>query len=179
MPIDDNLRVRLVTSDGRSNPGIDALTAAVWPPEVLESASWRDIESATPQHRFMLFNGDGNVVAAAGVLLRQATLEGAPVHICGVCGVMTKPDMQGRGLGRIAMNAVQTFIQQQPVDFALLCEPKGAQFYEALGWRDFLGEIYMEQPTGRGLYNVLRAMTYPTRTAAPVSGALDLLGYPW
>jgi hypothetical protein len=179
--IDHNIRVRLAPSAGlSSDTDIQALTAAVWPPEVLATVSWRNIASAPPEHRFRLLDDDANLVAAAGVLLRQATLDSLPVNICGVCGVMTLPRLQGLGLGRIAMKAVQAFIQQQHVDFGLLfCESKSVRFYKSLGWRDFNGQVYMEQPTGRSPYNILHAMTYPNRTASPRSGLLDLLGYPW
>lgn len=77
-----------------SRPLVSRLSSAVYPPEVLAKIVWRDITSAGASRRILVTQA-GEVVAAAGLHWRNASLDGAPVLIGGLGGVM----MTGPGAG--------------------------------------------------------------------------------
>jgi len=167
--------------DGAASAALVAgLRGAVYPPEVLATIVWRDVASA-PARRRVVVTQDGQVVAAAGLLWREGTLDGAPVLIGGLGGVMTMPALQGRGLGLVAVKAaMQTLVRDKgPVFGLLFCEDKNAGFYARLGWRQFEGEVTVDQPAGSVVYRIMRAMVAPLGAPAPLRGQLDLCGLPW
>jgi aminoglycoside 2'-N-acetyltransferase I len=94
---------------------------------------------------------------------------------------MTHPDVRGRGMGRVVMTRAAEFMRGDlEVDFGLLaCPDDVLQFYERLGWREFTGSLWVEQPKGRTLFTMNRVMTLPVLADAPRSGTLDLVGLPW
>jgi len=120
---------------------------------------------------------DGDVVAAAGLLWRQATLEGAPVLIGGLGGVMTMPTLLGIKAVEAAMKALVR--DCQPAFGLLFCEDKNTGFYSRLGWQHFEGEVRVEQPTGRIAYHIMTTMVAPLAGEAPRQGKIDLCGLPW
>jgi len=64
-------------------------------------------------------------------------------------------------------------------DFALLvCEPHNFAFYRGLGWRQFDGELFCEQPGGRVRFAAMTPFVFDLRLAPP-GGAIDLCGLPW
>ena len=64
-------------------------------------------------------------------------------------------------------------------DFALLvCEPHNFAFYRGLGWRQFAGDLFCEQPGGRVRFDAMTPFVFDLRLA-PQGGAIDLCGLPW
>lgn len=172
----------IIQQDGdESRPRIAALSAAVYPPEVLASVPWRDVKSARSHHRILVLNNHDVVVAAAGLLVREARLDGNPVEIGGVGGVMTMPARQGMGIGRLAMEAINDVMKGFPLmRFGLLfCEPKNTGFYAKLGWNVFDGIVEVDQESGKGVYNIMKAMVRPVHGVTPNQGRLDVCGLPW
>jgi predicted N-acetyltransferase YhbS len=163
-----------------SRPLLSRLRKAVYPPEVVAKIVWRDITSAAASRR-ILVRQEGEVVAAAGLHWRNGRLDGAPVLIGGLGGVMTMPELQGQGLGLIAVKAaMKALIRDRHPAFGLLfCEDKTAGFYSRLGWKRFEGEVTVDQPTGRMVYRTMSAMVAPLGAQAPMRGNVDLCGLPW
>ena len=164
-----------------SRPLIAALAAAVYTPEILASVPWRDVQSARSSHRVLVLDDQDSVVAAAGLIIREASLDGNLVQIGGVGGVMTMPARQGTGIGRIAMEAVAGMMARFPeMQFGMLfCEPKNISFYEKLGWSNFEGTVEVQQDSGKLVYDIMQAMVRPVRGEAPNCGRLDVRGLPW
>jgi len=163
-----------------SRPLVSRLRNAVYPPELLAKIVWRDITSAAASRR-ILVTQDEEVVAAAGCLWRNARLDGAPVHIGGLGGVMTMPEHQGKGLGRIAVEAAMKALisDRQPAFGLLFCEDKNTGFYSRLGWKRFDGEVTVDQPAGPMIYRIMSVMVAPLGGQAPLRGHIDLCGLPW
>jgi aminoglycoside 2'-N-acetyltransferase I len=159
---------------------VSRLRNAVYPPEVLAKIVWRDITSAAASRR-ILVTQDEEVVAAAGFLWRNVYLDGAPVLIGGLGGVMTAPELQGKGLGRIAVEAAMKALinDRQPAFGLLFCEDKNTGFYSRLGWKCFEGAVRVDQPTGRIVYRTMTVMVAPLDGQAPMRGNVDLCGLPW
>jgi aminoglycoside 2'-N-acetyltransferase I len=155
------------------------LEDAVYTPEVLAAVPWRDVVWANAERR-VLVNEDGTLVAHVGLYLRDALLDGAPVRIGGIGGVMTHPSRRRHGLATAALRRALTFFAEQRVDIALLfCEPKMFPLYEALGFRGFDGDILVEQPGGKVRFTLTRTMTQGIALATPTAGIIDLCGLPW
>jgi GNAT superfamily N-acetyltransferase len=164
-----------------SRPRLAALTAAVYPPHVLELVPWRTIESARAHHRVLILDHDEAVLAAAGLVVRDGLLDGRRVRMGGVGGVMTLPARQRTGLGRVAMQAIGEIMARYPkIQFGVLfCEPKNIAFYQKLGWSIFKGVVKVQQSDGTRVYDIMQAMVLPVHGAAPAGGTLDLCGLPW
>ena len=115
-----------------------------------------------------------SVVAAAGLIIREASFNGNLVQIGGVGGVMTMPARQGTGIGRIVMEAVASIMAGFPeMQFAMLfCESKNIAFYQKLGWSNFEGVVEVQQDSGKLVYDIMQAMVRPVHGEAPVGGRL-------
>jgi len=163
-----------------SRPLVSRLRSAVYPPEVLAQTVWRDIASAAPSRRIIVTQ-DEEIVAAAGILWRNARLDGEPVLIGGLGGVMTMPKLQGNGLGLIAVKAAMKALarDRQPAFSLLFCEDKNAGFYSRMGWKRFDGEVTVDQPAGQMIYRIMSVMVASLGGQAPLRGNIDLCGLPW
>jgi aminoglycoside 2'-N-acetyltransferase I len=159
---------------------ISGLRDAVYPPEVLATIVWRNVTSDRAARRIIV-SRNGEVIATAGALWRAALLDEQSVHVGGIGGVMTMPDLQRQGVGRIAVAAaVDLLRREQSPDFGVLfCEEKNVGFYQKLGWSRFEGTVEVQQPAGRITYDIMPTMVAPMRSIAPVRGNLDLVGLPW
>jgi hypothetical protein len=94
---------------------------------------------------------------------------------------MTMPELQGKGLGLIAVKAAMKALITEclPAFGLLFCEDKNTGFYSRLGWKCFEGEVTVEQPSGRMVYDKMTAMVAPLGAQAPMRGEVDLCGLPW
>jgi GNAT superfamily N-acetyltransferase len=173
--------MRIEERDGPESRAETApLVAAVYPPEVFATIVWRNVVSAPASRKVLVYEND-RLMAAAGILFREAEIDGIPARIAGIGGVMTLPEAQGKGFGRAAMLAAHGVTERDGTSaFGLLfCEPKNIAFYERLGWLVFRGTIIAEQPDAIGPYRVMPAMVRPLAGSAPVEGTIDLRGLPW
>ena len=84
------------------------------------------------------------------------------------------------GFASAAMRrAAQDIDEVDRPDFALLfCEPHNFPFYSRLGWRQFAGDVFVEQPHGRVRFEVMAAFVLDLRQQ-PRTGVIDLRGLPW
>lgn len=174
--------MRVEIRDGlESRPDVGPLAAAVYPPEVLANIVWRSVVSARATRRVLVYDDDGSLVAAAGVLFRTGTLNSSKSNIAGIGGVMTLPTRQREGFGSVAMNAAHQLVARESTSaFGLLfCEPKNFSFYHSLGWSLFAGTVIAEQPTSTAPYTVMPALVHAFLEAAPAEGTIELGGLPW
>lgn len=70
--------------------------------------------------------------------------------------------------------AVAELRDKEGADFALLvCEPHNFGFYRRLGWRQFIGDVFAEQPEGRVRFDVMTPFVFDMRlskAARSISG---------
>lgn len=157
-----------------------ALSAAVYPPEVVATLPGIALAWARPQRSILVWD-DERLVAHVGVVVREAVLDGQNIHIGGIGGVMTHPTAQGKGYASAAMRRAEGFFTSDPaIAFALLCcPPSRVSFYERLGWRGFSGRLLVEQPGGAIEFTVNAVLVRAVHHPAPSVGTLDLCGLPW
>lgn len=161
-------------------PMIQPLSARVYPPEVLAEMAWRHVDWAHAAWRLLTRDDAGTVVSTVGAYHRVADLDGRPLRLGGIGGVMTHPDFRRRGLVRAAMaQAVALFAEEGQEAGLLFCEGHNVPVYAALGWRLFQGGTIVEQPHGPVVFTGMHAMVCNIRGEAPRRGRLDLRGKPW
>lgn len=159
---------------------VEPLEAVVYPPEVMATLPWRDVTWAHADRRVLVRDEAHNVRCHVGVYRRDVKLDGTPVQIGGIGGVMTHPDFRGKGLAEMALRHACSLCAKEQVAFALLfCEPRLALFYARFDWRNFPGDVFVEQPRGIVRFTAARPMVLDIAGAAPTAGVLDLCGLPW
>jgi len=160
---------------------VRALSQSVYPPT--ETADWpgRHLEWAEPEWCVRVCEPSGQLVSYVGVLLRNATYDGLPVRVGGVGGIMTHPATRRRGYARRGILEAEKFFREQgSVAFALLvCNPRLLAYYASVGWREFVGELWVVQTGSSARFTFNRIMTFGISGEAPAAGTIDPGGPPW
>jgi GNAT superfamily N-acetyltransferase len=134
-----------------------------------------------PKDTHFIFEADGRVASHVGVLKHTVSAGGVPVVVGGVGGVVTVPEMQGRGLARRAMRHAAAFMcEELGVEFGLLfCLDRLKELYESLGWRPVPERIEIEQAAGP-IEAPFNMMVLPCGGAREwPRGAVKLNSLPW
>jgi aminoglycoside 2'-N-acetyltransferase I len=154
----------------------EPLDRECYPPEKLATVVWRDITWAHADRRVVV-HGESGIMCHVGLYFRDATVDGEPVRIADIGGVMTSPRVRRAGYAGQAMQLAADVMREH--DFGLLfCEPHNVPFYQHIGWHIFAGEVYCEQPKGRIRFDIMHAMILPLRLS-PTGRVIDLCGLPW
>jgi GNAT superfamily N-acetyltransferase len=174
--------LKLVTTlNNDERAALQALTAAVYPPDVVAVSPGRHFRWASPAYSVLVFTPEGELVSHVGLVIRTGTLDGAAVTIGGVGSVKTHPRAQGRGYASAGLRRAATALHDDHrVAFSLLvCQEHLLPFYTRLGWLPFSGRLIVEQPTGPTVFTINRPMVLAGLSAAPQDGMIDLKGLPW
>jgi GNAT superfamily N-acetyltransferase len=169
--------MRIDILDGEEGwAAVEALDREVYSPEFMATAIWREIVWA-PADKRVVVRDEGRVVCHAGLFFREGTLDGAPVKMCGIGGVMTSPSARRKGYAGAAMTRAAEAMAG--ADFGLLfCEKHNVALYARLGWKDFPGRVDCDQPSGRMVFDMMPRMVLPL-AMHPAGGVIDLCGLPW
>lgn len=89
---------------------------------------------------------DGEVVSHASVIERVIEVAGRGFRTGYVEGVATASNLQGQGLGSVAMKAASDFVQSG-FEFGTLGTHRHS-FYERLGWERWRGPSYVRRASG-------------------------------
>ena len=168
-----------LTSD--EHDALKALTAAVYPPDVVARSPGRHLTWASPGYSVLVSAPDGELVAHVGIVIRKGFLDGTPARIGGIGSVKTHPDARNRGYATAGLKRAALALEaEHEVAFSLLvCQEHLLPFYGRLGWAEFTGRLLVEQPAGRTVFTVNRPMVLAGSTPAPRTGTIDLNGLPW
>ena len=171
----------VATLEDDERAALKALTAAVYPPEVVAMSPGRHLQWAPPEYSALGFTPEGELVSHVGIVVRTGTLDGAAVQIGGIGSVKTHPRAQGRGYASAGLRRAATALHDDHrVAFSLLvCQEHLLPFYHRLGWLQFAGRLMVEQPTGPTVFTINRPMVLAGLSAAPQDGTIDLKGLPW
>ncbi len=145
-------------------------------PAELKGVRWAD-----PAWDICVRDDTGRLISHAGILERDALLDGKPVRIAGIAEMLTHPEFRRQGYGAAALREAAAFMRDElRTPFALLVCPLSAiPFYAALGWQRFNGTVVAEVDGGMDAFAESAWMLLPVTTEAPVDGVLDLQGIPW
>jgi GNAT superfamily N-acetyltransferase len=171
----------VATLDDDQRAALKALTAAVYPPEVMAVSPGRHLQWAPPDYSVLVFTPEGELVSHVGIVVRMGTLDGAAVKIGGVGSVKTHPRAQGRGYASAGLRRAATALHDDHrVAFSVLvCQEHLLSFYTRLGWLTFSGCLLVEQPTGPTVFTINCPMVFAGQSALPQDGLIDLRGLPW
>lgn len=123
---------------------------------------------------------DGIALSHVGLLRHEVSVNGRPLEVAGLGGVVTSPEAQGKGYAnRLIRHAAEFFEREWGVDAGLLfCLPGLAPYYESLGWQAIEGPVLIEQPSGR-IKAPLPVMILPCRRRDWPTGEVELRSPPW
>ena len=172
--------LEMSTLSDAQTEALKRLRAAVYPPEVLEASPARFFTWTPVQWSVFIWDSD-ELVARVGLVVRDVLDNGVAKRIGGIGGVATLPSRQGQGLASRAMReASKHFAEDLNVSYALLfCRPHLVEFYKRLGWKSFMGQVFVEQLQGKIEFSANGAMVLDVKEEATEQGILDLNGLPW
>lgn len=172
-----------VVRTARVNGELGALAHAVYGPPEQRDDPFAPIDWDMPETSVIIRReGRDELLAHAGILTRICLHNGDSVRVGGLLEVKTHPEVRGQHLGKAVVRRATQLLRDDPsIDFGLLvCLEPLLPYYEPLGWVEFTGNLWVDQPDGRLRFNeVSRVMTLPGRLPAPVRGDIDLCGLPW
>jgi GNAT superfamily N-acetyltransferase len=162
----------------------------------VDSAEWRALQGDEPhpwggeaealewagKDRHVGVRGDnGELLALAGALVAEVRVEdGAPFPVAGIGGVIVRPEMRGRGLARLVIEAILDVARGLGPERAMLfCRAPLVVLYERFGFIEIEASVSAEQPGGR-VEMPMRSMWAPLREGAVwPDGAVEVLGEPF
>ena len=123
---------------------------------------------------------DDQLVSHVEIVERTGTVDGQPVKLGGVGGVVTLPEWRGRGLATAALEWAAALIRDElQVAFGLLiCDECMIPFYSRLGWQVVEGPLMFDQPGGKVVFDDV-TMVLPCAGENWPEGTIDLCGLPW
>jgi GNAT superfamily N-acetyltransferase len=135
-----------------------------------------------PKDWHFILEVDERPASHVGVLKHTISAGGEPVVVGGVGGVVTVPEMQGKGLAQRGMRHAAAFMcEELGVEFGFLfCLDRLVGFYESLGWQHVRETVEVEQESGPLIVS-FNAMVLPCGAggrAWPV-GKIELRSLPW
>lgn len=103
-----------------------------------------------PKTRHVLVCRNGAAVAHVGLVLQTVVVDGLPVRVAGIGGVLSRHDCRGQGFGRISMEAVENLIRrEQMAPFGMLfCREQLRSWYERMEWVPVVAPVWIDQPQG-------------------------------
>jgi predicted GNAT family N-acyltransferase len=106
-----------------------------------------------PTEKHVLVLERGRTVCHVGIVGQTVEVQGKPVSIAGIGGVLVRRGCRGRGYCRVAMEAAEAFaLSQMAVNFMLLfCRSPMQSLYEHLGWMKLSSPVWAEQVQGNAL----------------------------
>ena len=142
----------------------------------LEDAAYR----WRPKELHFITEEDGRVLSHVGLVRTRVKAGGQEVTVCGVGGVVTRPEAQGRRLVHAAMQeAARYMCGEMGVEFGMLfCLPRLAPFYERQGWQFVEDEVEIDQPDGPVVWPY-RVMVLPCGERVWPAGRVEVGGLPW
>jgi predicted GNAT family N-acyltransferase len=133
-----------------------------------------------PTERHVLVVEGRKTVCHVGLVRQTVEVQGNPVSIAGVGGVLARRECRGRGYCRIAMEAAEAFaLSHMAVNFILLfCRPALQSFYEHLGWAKVSSPVWVEQAQGNVLLPIVSMVRCLGAEQWP-EGEVRLRSRPW
>jgi GNAT superfamily N-acetyltransferase len=135
---------------------------------------WRPTEK-----HFVVMEGE-QPVCHVGLLKHTVDVDGLPVPVAGIGGVLTRPDCRGRGYAQLAMQAAESFaFSQLNVDFLLLfCRPVLCGWYQHHGWSEIVEQVWIEQDERTVLFPLATMVRCRGEQKWP-RGEIQLRSLPW
>ncbi len=121
------------------------------------------------------------LVCHVGIVAQASTVDGQPVSLGGISGVITEPEWRGRGLASEAMRRAGDHMRRATTaDFGLLlCIRDRVSLYAGLGWQETTAPMFFTDWRGEYVQTDLAIMVLPLRNRPWPEGRIELSGLPW
>lgn len=129
--------------------------------------------------RFAL-SDKGQLVSHAAILQHPVNINGQPIMVVGLGGVVTVPEAQRKGFARQLVQHVMKYAETEwQVEAGLLfCRPQMIHYYAAMGWQQVESTVLIDQPNGK-IASPLPVMVLTFRDSTWPPGTIDLDSLPW
>jgi GNAT superfamily N-acetyltransferase len=140
-----------------------------------EALRWRE-----KTHNIGLRDGEGNLVALAGLVRAEVRVGDTTLEVAGIGGVIVTRLARGRGLARVLIERLLQIAQELEVQRAMLfCVPANVGLYARFGFQLIEQPVFAQQPCGP-IEVPMRAMWKPLTTSARwPTGEVEVLGEPF
>jgi GNAT superfamily N-acetyltransferase len=138
-----------------------------------------NLQWRTKDRHFVLYE-DGVPRANASVLRHEVVLDGRPMAVGGLGGVVTVPEAQRRGLAKLVVGRATEFLRDDlKTAFGLLfCLPRRVPLYRSLGWQVVEPGVLIDQPGGK-IPSPMPVMILPFENEPWPAERVDLDSLPW
>jgi hypothetical protein len=136
--------------------------------------SWR------PKDLHFILDVDGRAASHVGLIDHVVRVDGRPVRVGGIGGVVTAGELHGRGYAQQTLRYAEKYMcEELQVEFGLLfCLDRLKPFYERQRWQLLREPVEFDQPSGK-MVSPLNVMVLPCKGAAWPAGTTDLCSLPW
>lgn len=133
-----------------------------------------------PTEKHVLVVEGGKTVCHVGLLGQTVEVQGNPVRVAGIGGVLARRGCRGRGYCRAAMEVAESFaLSQMGVNFMLLfSRPALESLYQHLGWVRVSSPVWVEQIQGVVLLPIISMVKCLGHEQWP-RGEVRLRSRPW
>ena len=133
-----------------------------------------------PKDWHIVAYSEGTPVAHAGVLRHDVLVDGQPVAVGGLGGVITVLEHRGRGLAQLVVqDAVAFMAGELGAGFGFLfCLPPLVPFYEKMGWQELRSSVLIDQSGGE-IESPVCAMVLPLHGEPWPEGRVRMQSLPW
>ena len=122
---------------------------------------------------------EGAAVAHAGVLRHDVLVDGRPVPVGGLGGVITVLEHRNRGLAQLVVQEAVAFMGELGAGFGFLfCLPRLVPYYERLGWQALASPVLIDQPGGE-IESPVCSMVLPLQGEPWSPGRVQTKSLPW
>ena len=136
--------------------------------------SWR------PKDLHFLLCVNSKVVSHVGVLKHRISVNGQPLTIGGIGGVVTVAEERKKGYAGLLMQHTARFLKHfWGVEVGLLfCLLRMISYYEMFGWQLVEHDVLIDQPTGK-MVSPLKVMVLPCAGYLWPDDEVELRSQPW
>lgn len=136
--------------------------------------SWR------PKDWHVVAYDGGEPVCHAGALRHDVLVDGRPVAVGGLGGVITVLEYRNRGLAQLVVQEAAAFMAGElGARFGFLfCFPRLAPFYERMGWQALEPPVLIDQPGGE-IESPVVSMVLPLQGESWPPGRVQAKSLPW
>jgi len=136
--------------------------------------SWR------PKDLHFILYADSEPVSHASILKHEVLVDGEPVTVGGVGGLVTVPQGQRKGYAnRLVQHATKYLETEWRVDAGFLfCLARLMPYYGRLGWQEVGDQVIIQQPAGE-IVSPMCVMVLPFGGREWPAGSIELRSLPW
>jgi GNAT superfamily N-acetyltransferase len=165
--------------DGNESwPRAEPIFDAIWPPGVRATLPWDRLLFENAPRR-VIVSDNGADTCHVGLYVRECLVDGTPLRVGGIGGVLTYAHARRKGYATAAIRHGLGLFADEGCAFALLgCNDYNYAFYRGLGWRQTDARILIEQPAGKKQMTEMEPFLFDLEFSVD-PGEIDLCGLPW